>query len=741
MTRYPLLSLLLIFTLLWGVYVWLIPPFEGPDGPQHWAYVVWLVEERTFPPQGAAAWQTNVQQEAGQPPLYYLLAAIPAALWGVDNPPAHFQPNPYFPSAAPGTVPDNKMVAVYEGARPLTGGWLSLAGARGISLLAGWLTIVFTFALAREIWPEKPRLAVTAAALVAFTPQVLFLSSVVSNDMLAAALSTATSWQLARLIRQGTTGPRLLGLGVLWGLAALSKSNALLLGVPIGLAVGGWRLVVDGWPLAAGDWRRYGRESLLWGGWIALGFGLVAGWWYGRVWWLYGSPLGTEVHCYAPWAYCDIPLERHNPLAQWGEVVDSTWAAFGWGNIKFPGWVYGLGWLWLAAAAFGLGRSIWPYTPISTRVPSIHGRSAKRERGRPFLLFLLLIALLVQGVALEGWMRQVTAPHGRLLFPALGATAVLVVTGWYAWHPRLAMVAWGPPLFLTLAATWLLLYPAYFPSRPLAQEQVLAEQPPIGWHYGDFVQLLTLTPQSRSVRAGETLRLQSCWQTGVPTDGLYAVAYQLVGAENRVVTRRQSYPDLGRRLTSQWLPGQVYCETMGVAVPPDLAQTGVYQIELLWLDEQGERLPAYGADGPPLTTTFAGMVRLQAESTVIGDAAADQPTITLAQYTLPDTWIIGQTQAMTLTWQLNQPVTTDYTVFIHFRTADGQNSFAGDGPPLAGWYPTSWWLPGELVPDRHEITPADLAPGLYQLVVGWYDPLTGTRLGDEIQLGEIIVRR
>lgn len=748
----PLIFILLGFTVLWAVYVWLIPPFEGPDGPQHWAYVVWLVEQGSFPPQGAAAWQTDVQQEAGQPPLYYLLAAVPAWLVGVDDPPVTFQANPHFPSSAPGTVPDNKMVAVYEATRPQQGGWLALTLARVLSLLCGWLTILFTYALVRETWPHKPTLALAAAILIAVTPQVVFLSSVVSNDILAAAMGTLTLWQLARLIQRGFTSKRLFGLGLAWGLAALSKSNALLLGIPIFLAVGGWPLVVSRWPLATGITPRIPRimSYVLW---VTAGFILIAGWWYVRSWVLYGSPLGTEVHCYAPWAHCDIPHLRQNPLAEWREVFDSFWAAFGWGNIKFPAPVYLALGLLVIAAAVGLIKIVWEL--VGTRGNSVSNKQvAVNDLQFPaphspftihYLPFIILalcfIALLVEAVALEAWMRQVTAPHGRLLFPAVGAAALLLVTGWDALNPQLARAAWGPITALALFAPWILIYPAYFPARPQTRTQVLASESYIGWRYGEVVELLALRPQSRSVMAGDVLTVHACWQTLAAPEAFYTLSLQLVGPENQVVARRRTYPDLGRYPTTHWQPEVVYCEDVRVDIPADLPRTLRYEIEAAWLDEEGERLAAVDSAGNPTAATFAGQVRLQAKSTVVGDAAATQPIITLQEHTLPLTWHIGQMQTITLTWQINQAIPTDYTVFIHFRDATGQNVFTGDGPPLAGWYPTSWWLPGEIVPDRHTVTiPPDIPPGTYQLVVGWYEPLTNTRLGEEFPLGDSLLQ-
>jgi hypothetical protein len=66
-----------------------------------------------------------------------------------------------------------------------------------------------------------------------------------------------------------------------------------------------------------------------------------------------------------------------------------------------------------------------------------------------------------------------------------------------------------------------------------------------------------------------------------------------------------------------------------------------------------------------------------------------------------------------------------------------------------GYLPTSAWQPNRLVTDAQCISlPADLPPGQYRLVVGWYYPVTGERLpltasdtpgesGDTAQVGVV----
>jgi hypothetical protein len=70
--------------------------------------------------------------------------------------------------------------------------------------------------------------------------------------------------------------------------------------------------------------------------------------------------------------------------------------------------------------------------------------------------------------------------------------------------------------------------------------------------------------------------------------------------------------------------------------------------------------------------------------------------------------------------------------FVHsFRESDGEIELAAqfDGPPLREAYPTSAWLPGDIVQERVTLqVPADAAPGVYTLAAGMYRLPTVERL-------------
>ena len=84
---------------------------------------------------------------------------------------------------------------------------------------------------------------------------------------------------------------------------------------------------------------------------------------------------------------------------------------------------------------------------------------------------------------------------------------------------------------------------------------------------------------------------------------------------------------------------------------------------------------------------------------------------------------------MTLTWQVENPFDSDYTVFIQAWDAKtGDYAIGFDGPPVQGNYPTSLWSPGEVIVDTHPLDPSALSPGTYDLIAGLYNPATSERL-------------
>ncbi len=89
----------------------------------------------------------------------------------------------------------------------------------------------------------------------------------------------------------------------------------------------------------------------------------------------------------------------------------------------------------------------------------------------------------------------------------------------------------------------------------------------------------------------------------------------------------------------------------------------------------------------------------------------------------------GDTVSLTVVWQAQQAMATEYTAFAHLVDERGQGWAGDDHQPHDGLYPTSAWGTGEMVRDVFTLTvPADAPPGLYSVQVGWYEPTTQERL-------------
>jgi uncharacterized membrane protein len=88
---------------------------------------------------------------------------------------------------------------------------------------------------------------------------------------------------------------------------------------------------------------------------------------------------------------------------------------------------------------------------------------------------------------------------------------------------------------------------------------------------------------------------------------------------------------------------------------------------------------------------------------------------------------------ITLYWQAQTHLDNGYTVFAQLVGPAGNARAQVDAVPQGGGYPTTWWLPGEVVADALVLELPPDAPGdvAYRLIAGMYDPATGARLAVE----------
>ena len=685
-----LIVIVAIFCILGAVHSVAVPLFEAPDEIWHFSFTRILAAERALPVQptdGKDMWL----REAGQPPLYYILSAPFVAPLDTSDFPDFARFNVAHPAVTATSESDapNVFIHTKHESFPYRGAVLAVHLLRLLTIPWGAATVVGTYLVAREVAPHRPGLGLTAAALTAFNPHFIYISSVVNNDATTACLCTFALWLAMRLGRETRfPGRNLVSLGIILGLALLSKVSALALLPLVALAL----LLI--W------WRDRDARALLARGVIIFGLAaLIGGWWYIRNWALYGDPLAWDV-----WL-ADIgvqPITLLELIRQFGHVGASYWSPY---DGLFPAPVFWALGLLAVVAAIGWARMI-------------ARRDARTNVDAEGLLlagawFVLLFASLIS------YMTTTPSAEGRLLFPGVAAFSLLLALGWEAVAPRRWMgAAVAGLLALNLFSPFAIASRYALPLLDSADDVAGATS------FGDAdfgaVRLLGIEVEPDETQAGGAVNVTLYWETLSPPPADLRAVVRLWTLGGRLVGQRDTVP-----------AGEVY--------PPDLWRAGdvvrdVYRLEV-------------GESGPAMcrvtVDVLAGEESLGSTSSppllkLAGPpVAADEIAHPLA-YTLGDRVELAgydlstAPPTVTLYWRVLAEMDEEYTVFVHLLDEDGELLGQGDGPPLNGDYPTSYWSPGELLADTH-VAPS--GSGAY-LLVGLYRPTDGARLPVRAATGE-----
>jgi hypothetical protein len=99
----------------------------------------------------------------------------------------------------------------------------------------------------------------------------------------------------------------------------------------------------------------------------------------------------------------------------------------------------------------------------------------------------------------------------------------------------------------------------------------------------------------------------------------------------------------------------------------------------------------------------------------------------------------GGTLEVTIYWRAVQRPDAVWHSFLHLYDAAGEKAAQADDHRPGGEYlPSTLWRPGDVIADSFQITlPADLPPGEYTLMVGFYEADTGQRIADPLPTGVI----
>jgi 4-amino-4-deoxy-L-arabinose transferase-like glycosyltransferase len=424
-----LAAIVFAYCLLGLAYAVETPKWQSPDEPAHYNYVEYLAEKRSlpvlvmgdyphdyleeikaagFPPEMSIE---PLRYEFHQPPLYYLLAAL-----------------------------------VYRITGPM-GFDVQFLALRLLSVALGAILLLVAYLVVSEIFPRNLFLSLTSTAMIATLPMHIAMTASINNDTLAELLLALVIWLCVEEVKVGLSRRQIVALGLLIGLALLTKTTIYAPAVACGLMA-----------LGIGERQRWWRTLLTRVGLVCGLALLLSGWWFLRNVATYG-----DLDLFG-WHRHDSIVSGQPTTALWVAQYGlaktlqdffevsfrSFWAQFGWMGVLIDSRLY------LLLAAFSMavlvGFALW-LVGITRSSPTL----TKHQ-----LLALALLLLVFTVVALEDvyYNLKFVQHQGRYLFPALIPISLAFALGLLEWPTLLYRAAvrwrprWGHVATLRPALTW-----------------------------------------------------------------------------------------------------------------------------------------------------------------------------------------------------------------------------------------------------------------------------------------------
>ncbi|MBI4671622.1 MAG: DUF2142 domain-containing protein [Chloroflexi bacterium] len=686
--------LVALFVALGALYSVTTPLFEAGDELWHYPHVQWIARGNGLPvqdPRQKQLWE----QEGGQPPLYYALAAASTFWIDTSDLQARLWRNPFAKIGVP-LAYSNKNMIVHTSAEnfPWQNTALAVHLIRLLSVLFSAGTVLLTYKIASELFLSlspslplsiSPSLALLAAAIVAFNPMFLFISASVNNDSLAALLATGALFLIVRLATRDVTNRRAFFLGIIVGFAILTKvSNIALVGVAIMvIAFLAWRRASRSETnhLATANQREstrmfcfssrsfaqirgcrcqaifatrnrlpqfleFLRNVIL----FTLPVVLIAGWWFARNYFLYGDPLAFNV--WLQKAGGRPPQTLLGLLDEFQGFRISFWGNFGGVNVIAPEWVYTTLDVFTLLALFGLISGIFipkGNPPEGNPPEGNHPEGNHKGLPLPLLLWIPALHLAIVFVALIRWTLLTYASQGRLIFPAIASVGILMAYGLYE---------------LTFHASRFTLHASRF---TLHVSRFTFHVSRFTLHVSSFTVFRTGSFTSHpSLRSGQAI---SRFTSHVSRFILHCVQ-----------DRQFHVSRIANRVSPLVLPALLVSFLFAFAVAaPFFLIAPVYAQPARWANDANVPNPVH--------------IRF--------DAGGAQPE--LVGFQVAHSVKPGAALPITLYWRTDAPISEDLQVYIHLYDMEGNSIGQWDALPGNGLHPTRLWQPGEIFVDQYRV--------------------------------------
>jgi 4-amino-4-deoxy-L-arabinose transferase-like glycosyltransferase len=245
-------------------------------------------------------------------------------------------------------------------------------------------------------------------------------------------------------------------------------------------------------------------------------------------------------------------------------------------------------------------------------------------------------------------------------------------------------------------------------------------------------------PDEAALLPGEAVSVDLFWQAQADPAQDYYPRLQLLDTQGAVLAELAEKPVAGTYPTAWWRAGELVRDPHALPIPATVPP-GSYRLVLSLVRADGsEAETARGQRAVEL-----GQIQVEGREPSLeptepehAQVAGFGTSVALTGYDLREVVRApGSPLEVTLHWHVLETPDRNYHTFVHLLDANGDILAQDDGPPGGGRVPAMGWLPGEYLIDEHSLwLPPDLADGEYRLGVGFYDPVSGVRLGDRVFL-------
>ena len=255
------------------------------------------------------------------------------------------------------------------------------------------------------------------------------------------------------------------------------------------------------------------------------------------------------------------------------------------------------------------------------------------------------------------------------------------------------------------------------PPNPLPQPPII-----VGEEVQPGLELLGYQWGNTALTTGETIDVALWWLATQQQTGL-TTRLELYKRDNTGRILGATKPNHGTYPFESWETPQFLIDNLSMPIP-DSVVDGEYRIQLHLFNGSDDSV--YKQDLGWITVTQTErMFEIAGMETAVNALFGNE--INLLGYNLSPN---ADGYVLDLIWQAQTTPATDYTVFVHLLNPDGTCcAWQQDTMPRQNTYPTTRWLPNEIVVDSYQIVlPDDAEPGAYQIEVGLYIAENGTRL-------------